>query len=339
MSSPSPTSPSSTNSTALTEEKFTMDAVVKELDTEELIQYLKRKGLGLKEEYYEILRKEDINGLAIVEDLTVEELRSICLPLGPAKILANFSETLKTQKLKSYFKYRTVKDFKEVLKEQEIDGTSIDDIPQFTPKTYPIDENDEDLKECVKLIKNKLSVLESLLPTDAERERCEYVECFLDIAIIIARKVTGKKITRHPQLEITGEDNTGQVDYAIKYLSELICITEGKFWNVFEGIVQNLLQLKNSSQKNKRSADVAFKEDYIYGIVTTAELWYFLKYNSEGIFCTGKNPLRVEFNESALEDSNEELNLRNNVRKVLEVIVGLLIDKVGTIEPPVKKAK
>ncbi|CAG8679033.1 4073_t:CDS:10 [Funneliformis mosseae] len=157
-------------------------------------------------------------------------------------------------------------------------GTSIDDIPQFTPKTYPIDENDEDLKECVKLIKSKLSVLKSLLPTDAERERCEYVECFLDIAIIIARK-------------------------------------------------------------NKRSADVAFKEDYIYGIVTTAELWYFLKYNSEGIFYTGKNPLRVEFNESALEDSNEELNLRNNVRKVLEVIVGLLIDKVGTIEPSVKKAK
>jgi len=205
---------------------------------------------------------------------------------------------------------------------------------------YPIDENDKYLKRCVELIKKKLLVLEALLPGYNERERCEYVECFLDMAIKIARNVTGKKITRHPQLDITGEDNTGRVDYAIKYLSEIVCIIKGKFCNVLEGVVQNLLQLKNSSQKNKRRADVAFEEeDYIYGMVTTAELWYFLKYTNEGVFCTNNNPLKVEFNESALEDPNEELKLRNNVRKVLEVIVGLLIDKLGTNEPPVKKAK
>ncbi|CAH1767825.1 10263_t:CDS:2 [Entrophospora sp. SA101] len=342
MSSPSlytPFLPFTAIFTAQTEEELTMDAVVKELDTEGLIQLLKRKNLGLKEEFYEILRKEYISG-RIFSDITGDEFRSMGLPFGAAKILADFTETLKTQKLKAYSSYKTGKDLKDVLKEHGIVGTGIGDIPQFTPERYKIDENDEILELCMTLIKTKLPILETLLADDNERERCEYVESVLDSAIHIVRRITGKKVTRHPQMEVTGEDNTGRVDYAIRHLSELICITEGKFWNITEGFVQNLLQLQSSSQTNKRSIDTAFGEkNYIYGIVTTAEVWYFLKYTNTGIFCTSRNPLKVEFNESALEDLNEELSLRNHVKIVLEVIVGLLIDKLGTVEPPVKKVK
>ncbi|CAG8789950.1 hypothetical protein C2G38_2035794 [Gigaspora rosea] len=317
-------------------EESTMDSAIKELDTEGLIQFLKRKDLGLKETNYEILRKEEISG-SIFPNLTEAKFRSMGLPFGPAIILAEFTEKIKSQKLKAYSSYKTGKDLKDVLKECGIIGTSIGDIPQFTPETYKISENDESLKLCMTLIKTKLSILETLLADDNERERCEYVESILDSAIHFVKRITGKKVTRHPQTEVTGEDNTGRVDYSIKYHSELICITEGKFWNITERFVQNLLQLQNASQVNKRIIGNAFGEkDYIYGIVTTAEAWYFLKYANEGVFCTSKNPLKVDFNESALENSNEELNLRNNLKRIIEVIAGLLIDKLGDTEPPVK---
>ncbi|CAH1770024.1 7963_t:CDS:1, partial [Entrophospora sp. SA101] len=47
--------------------------------------------------------------------------------------------------------------------------------------------------------------------------------------------------------------------------------------------------------------------------------------------------LKVEFNESILEDLNEELSLHNHVKRVLEVIVDLLIDKLGMVKPLIKK--
>ena len=37
------------------------------------------------------------------------------------------------------------------------------------------------------------------------------------------------------QFEIIGEENTGRVDYAIKALEELICITEGKRYQIAIG--------------------------------------------------------------------------------------------------------
>lgn len=306
-------------------EESTMDSVIKELDTEGLIQFLKRKNLGLDEIIYEILRKEKISG-SNFSNITQVDLRSAGLPLGPAKTLVEFIEKAKT---KSYSSYKTVKDLKDVLKEYGSIGTNVGDIPQFTPETYKINENDEDLEICMAFIKYKLPVLETLLPYDNERERCEYVEPILDSAIHLVKRITGKKITRHPQAEVTGEDNTGIVDYVIKYNSELICITEGEYWNITEGFVHNVRQLQNASQINKRIIGNAFGErDYIYGIVTTAEIWYFLKYTNEGIFCTSKNPLKIEFNESALKNSNEELNLRNNLKRIIEVIAGLLIDKL-----------
>ena len=65
----------------------------------------------------------------------------------------------------------------------------------------------------------------------------------------------------------------------------------------------------------------------IYGIVTTATEWYFILYASDGISRTSKNPLNIRFTESALEEVSEEENvLRKNVKRVMEVIVGLIKD-------------
>ena len=70
-----PSSPSS-----ITEEisTRTMSDVVKDFNTEELIDYLGRKNLKLDKDDIKILRKEKISGLAFLE-LTEEKFRSIGL--------------------------------------------------------------------------------------------------------------------------------------------------------------------------------------------------------------------------------------------------------------------
>ena len=79
-----PSSPSS-----ITEEisSRTISDVVKDFNTEELIEYLGRKDLKLDDDYIKILRKEKIAGPAFLET-TQEEFRSIGLALGLAKTLA-----------------------------------------------------------------------------------------------------------------------------------------------------------------------------------------------------------------------------------------------------------
>ena len=75
----------------------TMSDVVKDFNTEELIEYLKKKNLKLDDDDIKILRREKISGLAFLET-TKEEFRSYGLKAGPATILAKFIEGL-SQKL------------------------------------------------------------------------------------------------------------------------------------------------------------------------------------------------------------------------------------------------
>src|SRR5204862_4788663 len=99
----SPASP-----TSITEEisTRTMSDVVKDFNTEELIDYLGRKNLKLDKDDIKILRKEKISGLSFLE-LTEEKFRSIGLALGPATTLAKFIEGL-SQKLRNYFSLKTL---------------------------------------------------------------------------------------------------------------------------------------------------------------------------------------------------------------------------------------
>ena len=76
-----------------------MSDVVKDFNTEELIEYLKKKNLKLEESHFEILRKEEISGLAFL-DTTKEDFWSYGLKAGPATTLAKFIEGL-SQKLRN----------------------------------------------------------------------------------------------------------------------------------------------------------------------------------------------------------------------------------------------
>ena len=97
----------------------------------------------------------------------------------------------------------------------------------------------------------------------------------------------------------------------------------------------------------------------MYGIVTTGEKmtlvelffalcdtnsfynflamdWYFILHSTEGIYCTSRTEYRISLTEDALDDPAE---LRKNVKRVLEVIVGLLKDRVSASDEPATKKR
>src|SRR4051812_20768392 len=119
--------------TSITEEisTRTMSDVVKDFNTEELIEYLGRKNLKLDEDNIKILRKEKISGLAFL-DTTKEEFRSYGLKTGLATTLAKFIESL-GQKIRNYSSLKTLDDLKEMLRRNKINGKDITSIKQFTP--------------------------------------------------------------------------------------------------------------------------------------------------------------------------------------------------------------
>ena len=124
----SPASPAS-----IIEEIFTrtMSDVIKDFNTEELIDYLGRKNLKLDKDNIKILCKEKISGLALLE-LTEEKFRNIGLALGPATTLAKFIEGL-GQKIRNYSSLKPLDDLKEMLRRNKVNGEDITNIKQFTP--------------------------------------------------------------------------------------------------------------------------------------------------------------------------------------------------------------
>lgn len=62
--------------------------------------------------------------------------------------------------------------------------------------------------------------------------------------------------------------------------------------------------------------------------------WYFILYTTKEIFSTSKTEYHISLTESALKDESE---LSKNLKRVIEVIIGLLKDKVSAEESPSKK--
>ena len=64
--------------------------------------------------------------------------------------------------------------------------------------------------------------------------------------------------------------------------------------------------------------------------------WYFILHSTEAIYCTSKTEYRISLTEDALKNSTE---LCKNVKRVLEVIVGLLKDRISASEEPANKKR
>ncbi|RHZ82179.1 hypothetical protein Glove_113g46 [Diversispora epigaea] len=119
--------------------------VIKDYDTDELIDYLRKKDLKLIEADFEIFRRAD----------NWEEFRSYGFQAGPAKRLAKFISDIKEQKLRSFSSYKTLEELKNVLLFEEID------------------DGDKAFEKCMNEITLRLSNLETMQANANEATRCE----------------------------------------------------------------------------------------------------------------------------------------------------------------------
>jgi hypothetical protein len=336
-----PYTPASTSTTVAGNETVSLADEIKKYKTKELIDFLcKEEDLGLDDDDLEIIRKQKIMGRDFLKT-SKEEFERYGMLGGPAKRLAEFAKECKEKKLRSFSSYKTKKELSEVLRKYGIDSNEITKIPPFEPEPVDIDDEDEELEQCITEIKRRMGIIGSATGR-SEAVRCEYISPILYASIYIAKRITKKGITMDPQFEVVGEEASGRVDYAIKKVigvvnEELIAITEGKQKDLVAGFMQNIMQLESSHHTNtrKRKASVAFDDefDYLYGIVTTASDWYFLMYTPERIYCS-KDDYHIALNEKIMKDDAE---LRRGVKKVMGVIVGLLKDRVEVDDSPDSK--
>ncbi|RHZ50846.1 hypothetical protein Glove_490g17 [Diversispora epigaea] len=312
----SPSSPSSPSSIYTDEEIITrtMGDVIKDYDTEELIDYLQRNNLKLIEEDFKILRDERVAGSDFLE-LTKDDFHNYGFKRGPASKLAKFVEELNETKLHAFSSYKTLDKLKEVLRKYKVNGEKITCIKQFNSVYEEIGDDNKALKQY----------------STNEATRCVFITSILNASIAITRKLTNnEKIYIAYQDDVFGEDSSGRVDYSIKGYEDLICIAEGKSRNVEIGYLQNIKQLESASHMNKRkrTADQAFQNDenYLYGIVSTATEWHFIKLATEGLCCTSKSEYRINLSKTALKEDLE--SIRKGVKIVISIIVGLLRDRI-----------
>ncbi|CAG8626396.1 10682_t:CDS:2 [Dentiscutata erythropus] len=262
----------STNVTATEEKNAPMLAkVVKKFNKNELIEFLrKQKDLELDDDDLEIIKKRKMASHDFLKK-TKEKFMKDGLESGPASRLADFAKELEDVK---------------------------------------IDDNDEELEQCITEIKHKIGIVGSATASN---------EAVLD-----------------------DNEAIGRVDYTIKKIinvinEKLIAITQGKQKDLAAGFMQNIMQLESSYHTNtrKRKASMAFDDgfDYLYRIVTTASDWYFIIYTPERIY-----RLKTEYHVVLAEDILEnDADLRRDVKKVIEVIIGMLKDRVEADDAPDSK--
>ncbi|POG73386.1 hypothetical protein GLOIN_2v1587390 [Rhizophagus irregularis DAOM 181602=DAOM 197198] len=311
--------------------------LVENWDTETLIDFLKEQNLKLDDDDLGILRNEKITGLSFL-DMTKDDFKECGLKIGPATLLAKEAKALKEKPKRAFSSYKSLS---EVLAKYGIDGNGTDTIPLFSLQSYEIEDTNEHFKQCMAEILVRLKNYGTLVVDSLEAMRNEYVVAILHSAINITRDDTGKELSMRPEYEVIGEESSGRVDYAIKDVENLICITEDKPQrNVIEGFAQNIKQLESSyeTNKKKRKRGDGDDYDYLYGIVTTARDWHFLLYTPGRISQGSKLPLSIEFSEDALDKKSVEYQtLCNGVKKVLSVVVGIIKDRACAEEEPDRK--
>uniref|UniRef100_U9SQ05 Uncharacterized protein n=1 Tax=Rhizophagus irregularis (strain DAOM 181602 / DAOM 197198 / MUCL 43194) TaxID=747089 RepID=U9SQ05_RHIID len=170
--------------------------------------------IQIKEEYFDILRDQEITGSTFFK-ITEETYRSYGLKGEPAKIFVEFAKDFMEKKKRPFSSYKTLTDLKSVLNKFNIYGSSLSAVPQFTPSSLSLADDDDELQQCMNDIKRKLRNLETLIPNSNEATRNDYILAILHAAIHIARRETDKEISLLPQLQIMGDENCGRVDYAI----------------------------------------------------------------------------------------------------------------------------
>ncbi|CAG8480605.1 2867_t:CDS:10 [Paraglomus occultum] len=203
-------------------------------------------------------------------------------------------------------------DFK-ILRDDEIAGREIED-----PVIHKLEDTNEALMQCVKELRLGLKNLGGLAPDSNEAVRCEFISPILHASVNLL-----EGLILAPQFEVVGDETTGRVDYTVKKLldslrEEIMCITESKPHQVAIGFYFRLRARVKRISGNVRH----FR-------LIRLHVWD-CNYSEKDYL--------ISFKKSALDNEDE---FRRNVKRLMEVIVGLLEDRAGAVneEPLAKKRR
>src|SRR6266540_4548290 len=91
----------------------------------------------------------------------------------------------------------------------------------FSAVFEEINDDDKAFEHCMKDIILKLSNVETMINAN-EATHCEFISAILHASIAIAKKLTSQDIFIVLQKDISKEDSTSRVDYAITALEDLL---------------------------------------------------------------------------------------------------------------------
>ncbi|CAG8817695.1 4486_t:CDS:2, partial [Gigaspora margarita] len=137
-----------------------------------------------------------------------------------------------------------------IIRNQELTGDNFLDYTEQKFQDCRL-KLDLELQQFIKEVKYKLRNIKTILANSNEAMRCEYILSILYALLYIVKRITKKELSIAFQLEVVGKVNTNYVNYAIKVLKKLICITEGKLYQVTMGFSQNLVQCESASKQEK----------------------------------------------------------------------------------------
>ncbi|CAG8557593.1 5329_t:CDS:2, partial [Paraglomus brasilianum] len=210
------------------------------------------------------------------------------------------------------------------------DLTTMNDLPQMEFSTKPADISEEQLKRIIDAIVTRLKLLihtSGPIGGKNEMERSYYIDAVLRDIV----KSCGEDVQIYQQYSIVGSHGDGRVDYVIKHVNTIICITEAKTSAIEQGICQNFIQLHSACKINlrKRKFDDLAGYDYVYGIVSTGDQWIFTVVSSANELAAANKKIQTL---SVNSDDVDDDRLANDVQILVRAILGILQDKIASIE-------
>ncbi|CAG8584207.1 5231_t:CDS:2 [Funneliformis caledonium] len=109
-----------------------------------------------------------------------------------------------------------------------------------------------------------------------EIERSRFIDTIL--CNIVSTFNREENVKLYLKFVLTSPYGKGRTDFFIKCDDTIVCITEVKRTDLEYGFCQNLIQLQNACKVVKRDQDDI---EYVYGIVSTGEKWYFTLVSSD----------------------------------------------------------
>ncbi|CAG8633097.1 17409_t:CDS:2, partial [Racocetra fulgida] len=163
-----------------------------------------------------------------------------------------------------------------------------------------------------------------------ETERCQFISAILYGAL---DTLSERDVKMRRELFLSRISGRGRPDYTIKKGDDILCTVEAKMTNIEHGFCQNLVQLQCAvEQYKKRKHDCL---EYVYGVVTTGDKWYFTLVNSNNEVGAISEPLMVSLNNSNV---TEEV-LKSDIGNLFSVIRTILLDKLKSFEEPKKRSQ